>query len=44
MDENFEPNWHVFSGTNFGSHVTHEKRQYIFFYIDKIAFLCYKIG
>ena len=44
MDENFEPNWHVFSGTNFGSLVTHEKRHYIFFYIEKVAFLCYKMG
>jgi|LakMenEpi03Aug12_release.lakeMendotaPanAssembly.Ray.scaffolds.fasta_scaffold3080577_1 dynein light chain LC8-type len=44
MDENFEAHWHCFNGINYGSHVTHEKRGFIFFYIEKLAFLCYKMG
>lgn len=44
MDKTWEPYWHVFFGKNFGAHLTHEKRRFIFFYIEKDAFLFYKIG
>jgi dynein light chain LC8-type len=44
MDTNFEPHWHVYFGKNFGSLVTFEKRRFIYFYIDKYAFLLYKMG
>lgn len=44
MDENFEPNWHVTFGENFGCFATHEKKKFLFFYINKLAFLFFKIG
>lgn len=44
MDENFEPNWHVTFGENFGCFATHEKKRFLFFYINKLAFLFFKIG
>ncbi|CAD8056195.1 unnamed protein product [Paramecium sonneborni] len=43
LDTNFEPYWLVFFGKNFGCHSIHEKRRFIYFYIDKIAYLFYKI-
>ena len=42
LDKNFEPYWHVFFGKNFGAHSIHEKRRFIYFYIDKTAYLYYK--
>jgi len=39
-----QPTWHVFVGRNFGSYVTHEVGNYIYFYIGQIAFLCFKSG
>ncbi|CAD8097869.1 unnamed protein product [Paramecium sonneborni] len=42
LDSNFEPYWHVFFGKNFGCHSIHEKRRFIYFYIDKTAYLFYK--
>ena len=42
MDEKFEPYWHVFFGKNFGAHAIHIKNRFIYFIIDKIAFLMYQ--
>ena len=42
MDSKFEPHWHIFFGKNFGCHSIHEKRRFIHFYIDKVAYLYYK--
>eukprot|EP01016_Furgasonia_blochmanni_P012510 TRINITY_DN161_c0_g2_i1.p2 TRINITY_DN161_c0_g2~~TRINITY_DN161_c0_g2_i1.p2 ORF type:complete len:126 (-),score=21.17 TRINITY_DN161_c0_g2_i1:166-543(-) len=44
MDRKFEPYWHVFFGRNFGCYAIFEKRRFLYFYIDKNAFLFYKAG
>lgn len=36
--------WHVFVGRNFGSFVTHETDNYIYFYIGQMGFLLFKSG
>ena len=44
MDKKYEPNWHVFLGKQFGSHVIHEKNRFVYFTFDhnNISFLIYK--
>ncbi|KAF8310091.1 putative dynein light chain 1, cytoplasmic [Clavulina sp. PMI_390] len=42
MDAKFTPTWHVVVGKNFGSFVTYEVKHFIYFYIDKMAFLIWK--
>lgn len=42
MDTKFTPTWHVVVGKNFGSFVTHETKHFIYFYVDKMAFLIWK--
>ena len=44
MDTKFDPYWHVVCGKNFGCFAIHEKRNFIFFYLDSSAFLLYKAG
>jgi dynein light chain LC8-type len=34
MDENWEPTWHVVSGRNFGSLVTHQAARFVYFYVN----------
>ena len=41
MDETFEPFWHIFFGKNFGCHSIHIKNRFLYFIIDKTAFLMY---
>lgn len=36
--------WHVIVGRSFGAFVTHETKNYIYFYIGQLAVLCYKSG
>jgi dynein light chain LC8-type len=44
FDEKWGPYWHVIIGRNFGCHCTHESSRYAYFYLDKNAFMVYKIG
>lgn len=36
--------WHCFVGRKFGSCVTHQDNNYIYFYIGQTAFLVFKTG
>ncbi len=36
--------WHVIVGRSFGAFVTHETKNYIYFYIGQLAILSYKSG
>lgn len=44
LDSMLGPTWHVVVGKSFGSYVTHEQGFFIYFYIDKLAFLIFKSG
>ena len=44
MDEKFEPFWHVVCGKHFGCYAIHENKRFIYFYLDNVAFMCYKSG
>lgn len=41
---NRSPTWHVVVGTNFGSHVVHQTKNFVYFNIGAINFLVYKSG
>ncbi|PVU87018.1 hypothetical protein BB559_004525 [Furculomyces boomerangus] len=43
-DKKFGPTWHAVVGRNFGSYVTHETQNFIYFYYDKMAVLLFKSG
>jgi hypothetical protein len=38
------PTWHVVIGTNFGSHVVHATKNFIYFYLGPKAILLFKSG
>ena len=42
FDERWSPHWHVVIGRNFGSFVTHETKNFIFFYLDTLAIMIFK--
>ncbi|CAB4253701.1 similar to Saccharomyces cerevisiae YDR424C DYN2 Cytoplasmic light chain dynein, microtubule motor protein [Maudiozyma barnettii] len=42
LDSKYGNTWHVIVGKNFGSYVTHEKGNFIYFYIGPLAFLIFK--
>jgi len=44
FDRKFTPTWHVVVGKNFGSYVTHETKNFIYFYLGQIAVLLFKSG
>lgn len=44
FDEKWLPYWHVVVGKSFGSHCTHESERFVYFYLEKHAFMIYKIG
>ena len=44
FDEKWDLYWHVTIGKSFGCHATHEARRFVYFYLDKYAFMMYKIG
>lgn len=44
FDKRYSPTWHCIVGKSFGSFVTHETNNFIYFYIDDIAFLLWKSG
>ncbi|CAH8467566.1 unnamed protein product [Schistosoma margrebowiei] len=44
FDRKYNPTWHCIVGRNFGSYVTHETHNFIYFYLDDRAFLLFKSG
>lgn len=42
LDTRWNPYWHVIVGKSFGSHVTHENRTFVFFYIGNKAIMIFK--
>jgi len=44
FDSKHGPTWHCIVGERFGSHVTHESKCFIYFYIGKRAVLLFKSG
>lgn len=44
FDTRYGPTWQCIVGRNYGSYVTHETQNFIYFYIDKLAILLYKMG
>mmetsp|Transcript_34184 Transcript_34184/g.51577 ORF Transcript_34184/g.51577 Transcript_34184/m.51577 type:complete len:98 (-) Transcript_34184:172-465(-) len=44
FDKRHGPFWHVVVGKNFGSYVTHETKNFIYFYCDQLAILMFKAG
>ncbi|VDP69978.1 unnamed protein product [Echinostoma caproni] len=44
FDKKYGPTWHCVVGKNFGSYVTHETGNFIYFYLQDRAFLLFKSG
>ena len=44
LDEEFAPHWHVTIGNSFGSHVVHQAKKFVYFYLNNRAHLIYKMG
>ena len=44
FDKKYNPTWHCIVGRNFGSHVTHETKHFIYFYLGQVAVLLFKSG
>ena len=42
MDKTYGTTWHCIVGKNFGSYVTHEMGNFIYFYVDALAILLFK--
>lgn len=44
FDKKYSPTWHVVIGTNYGSHVVHATKHFIYFYLGQVAVLLFKSG
>jgi hypothetical protein len=44
FDSRWSPHWHCVIGRNFGSFVTHETKNFIFFYLGDKAVMLFKSG
>ncbi|ESO89875.1 hypothetical protein LOTGIDRAFT_218336 [Lottia gigantea] len=44
FDKKYNPTWHCIVGRNFGSYVTHETKNFIYFYSGQVAVLLFKSG
>ncbi|KFV87773.1 Dynein light chain 1, cytoplasmic [Struthio camelus australis] len=44
FDKKYNPTWHCVVGRNFSSHVTHESKHFIYFYLGHVAILLFKSG
>ncbi|CAL8092877.1 unnamed protein product [Calicophoron daubneyi] len=44
FDRKYNPTWHCIVGKHFGSYVTHETQNFIYFYLQDRAFLLFKSG
>merc|ERR1712189_83704 len=43
-DKQFGATWHCIVGRNYGSYVTHETKNFLYFYINVVAVLIFKAG
>ena len=41
FDKKYGPTWHCIVGRNFGSYVTHETKNFIYFYLGQVAVLLF---
>eukprot|EP00792_Barthelona_sp_PAP020_P001507 TRINITY_DN1239_c0_g1_i1.p1 TRINITY_DN1239_c0_g1~~TRINITY_DN1239_c0_g1_i1.p1 ORF type:complete len:91 (+),score=9.98 TRINITY_DN1239_c0_g1_i1:67-339(+) len=44
FDRKYDPTWHCIVGRAFGSYITHETNNFIYFYIGQLAFLLFRSG
>ncbi|KAF5397112.1 Dynein light chain [Paragonimus heterotremus] len=44
MDKRYGPTWHCIVGRNFGSYVTHEAKNFLYFYMGQSSVLLFKSG
>jgi dynein light chain LC8-type len=44
FEKNHSPTWHCIIGRNFGSYVTHETGNFIYFYVGQVGILLFKSG
>ncbi|KAA0195946.1 Dynein light chain DLC [Fasciolopsis buskii] len=44
FDRKYGPTWHCVVGRNFGTYVTHEVKNFIYFYLGPNAVLLFKSG
>ena len=44
FDKKYNPTWHCVVGRSFGSYITHESKNFIYFYIGQLAILLFKSG
>lgn len=44
FDQKYNPTWHCIVGRSFGSYVTHETKNFLYFYIGQTAVLLFKSG
>ena len=44
FDKKYGPTWHCVVGRNFGSYVTHETKNFVYFYLGQVAVLLFKSG
>lgn len=42
FDTRWSPHWHVIIGRNFGAFVTHETKNFIFFYLEDKGIMMYR--
>jgi dynein light chain LC8-type len=42
FDRKYDPKWHVIVGRHFGSYVSYETRNFVYFFIGELAFLIFK--
>lgn len=44
FDQKHGPTWHCIVGRSYGSYVTHETKNFLYFYCGQLAFLLFKSG
>ncbi|CAL9685505.1 unnamed protein product [Knipowitschia caucasica] len=44
FEKKYNPTWHCIVGRNFGTHMTHEAKHFIYFYVEQVAVLLFKSG
>ncbi|XP_036354768.1 dynein light chain 2, cytoplasmic-like [Octopus sinensis] len=44
FDKKHSATWHCVVGRNFGSYVTHESKNFVYFYCGQVAILLFKSG
>mmetsp|Transcript_64656 Transcript_64656/g.145856 ORF Transcript_64656/g.145856 Transcript_64656/m.145856 type:complete len:102 (-) Transcript_64656:176-481(-) len=44
MEQKYGPTWHCIVGSDFKAYVTHESKNFVFFYVGKTAICLYRAG